>query len=189
MRRKAFNMLFETSSGMDKLMRERSMWRSFFYFTMSVGLFTGVVTNCWLINMSLQIRMAIIAAVILFFGTALTLYSFTLHGIMETLGSSAGDPVGLICLMGYTTLPFLVMTPCALLAGKLGLVGIPLLLVSFILCFIWMMYLLVNVLEEVYLVNWFRALVAVLFSLLMLYVVFIFPFQVLLKLALISLEL
>lgn len=188
MRRKAFDMLFETSSGMDKLMHERSLWRSAFYFTMSIGLFTGVVTNSWLINMSLQIRMAIIASVVLFFGTALTLYSFTLHGIMETLGSSAGDPVGLICLMGYTTLPFLVMTPCALLAGRMGLLGLPLLVISFLCCFAWMLYLLVKVLEEVYIVNWVRAVVAVLFSLLMLYVVFIFPMQVLFRLALISLQ-
>ncbi|MFQ9523698.1 MAG: hypothetical protein ACLR2G_09680 [Phascolarctobacterium faecium] len=39
----------------------------------------------------------------------------------ETLGAMAGDAVGLICLLGYTTLPFLVMTPVALLGTKLGL--------------------------------------------------------------------
>lgn len=48
---------------------------------------------------------------------------FLLHGILETLGAMAGDAVGLICLLGYTTLPFLVMTPVALLGTKLGLPG------------------------------------------------------------------
>ena len=75
-----------------------------------VGFFTGVVTNSWLIEQSLQIRFAIIICTVLITATALSLYGFLIHGIMETFGALAGDPLGLICLLGYTTLPRTIMT-------------------------------------------------------------------------------
>ena len=137
MRRKTFDVLFDPGAGMAALVKQPCIWRSAFYFTLSVGFFTGVATNCWLIEQPLEVRFAIIIAVVLVAATALSLYGFLLHGIMETLGALAGDPVGLICLLGYTTLPFLLLTPGALLAGKLGLNGLPLLGVLFLIGCLW----------------------------------------------------
>lgn len=177
MRRKTFDVLFDPGAGMAALVKQPCIWRSAFYFTLSVGFFTGVATNCWLIEQPLEVRFAIILATVLVAATALSLYGFLLHGIMETLGALAGDPVGLICLLGYTTLPFLLFTPGALLAGKLGLNGLPLLGALFLVGCLWMLYLLVRSLEAVYLVDAFRAGITVLFSLLLLYIVFILPWQ------------
>jgi hypothetical protein len=54
----------------------------------------------------------------------LTCMAFLLHGILETVGATSGNPVSLICLLGYTVLPFLVLTPVAFLSTKLGLTGV-----------------------------------------------------------------
>lgn len=177
MRRKTFDVLFEPGAGLAALVKQPCLWRSACYFTLSVGAFCGVVTNCWLLEQPLTVRMAILIAVVLITATALSLYGFLLHGIMETFGALAGDPVGLICLLGYTTLPFLLLTPGALLAGKLGFGGLPLLGTLAAVGCVWMLYLLVRTLEAVYLVDAFRAAVTVLFSLLLLYIVFVLPWQ------------
>ena len=177
MRRKTFDVLFDTSAGMATLVKQPCLWRSAFYFTLSVGFFTGVTTNCWLLEQEIAVRFAIIIAVVVVAATALALYGFLLHGIMETFGALAGDPVALICLLGYTTLPFLVLTPGALLAGKLGWGGLPLLGGLFLVGCVWMLYLLVRALEAVYLIDYVRAGVTLLFSLLLLYIVVIFPWQ------------
>lgn len=182
MRRKTFDVLFEPGAGMAALVKQPCLWRSAFYFTISVGFFTGVITNSWLLEQPLQVRFAIILATVLIAATALSLYGFLLHGIMETFGALAGDPVGLICLLGYTTLPFLLLTPGALLAGKMGLGGLPLLGGIILAGCLWMLYLLVRTLEAVYLIDCLRAAVALLFSLLLLYIVFVMPWQVLVKL-------
>ena len=118
MRRKTFDVLFETRDGMRLLVQERCMWRSLWYFALSVGLFSGVVTNQLFLDQALSVRFAVIAAAVSIAGVVLSMYGFLLHGILETLGAMAGDAVGLICLLGYTTLPFLVMTPVALLGIK-----------------------------------------------------------------------
>ena len=177
MRRKTFDVLFDTSAGMATLVKQPCLWRSAFYFTLSIGFFTGVTTNCWLLEQELAVRFAIIIAVVVVAATALALYGFLLHGIMETFGALAGDPVALICLLGYTTLPFLVLTPGALLAGKLGFNGLPLLGALFLIGCVWMLYLLVRALEAVYLIDYVRAGVTLLFSLLLLYIVFVLPWQ------------
>lgn len=182
MRRKTFDVLFEPGAGMAALVKQPCLWRSAFYFTISVGFFTGVVTNSWLLEQPLQVRFAIMLTTVLISATALSLYGFLLHGIMETFGALAGDPVGLICLLGYTTLPFLLLTPGALLAGKMGLGGLPLLGGIVLVGFVWMLYLLVRTLEAVYLIDCFRSLVALLFSLLLMYIVFVLPWQILVKL-------
>lgn len=178
MRRKTFDVLFEPGTGMAALVKQPCLWRSAFYFTLSVGFFTGVVTNSWLLEQSLQIRFAIIICTVLIAATALSIYGFLIHGIMETFGALAGDPVGLICLLGYTTLPFLLLTPGALMAAKMGLGGLPLLGAVFLVGCVWMLYLLVRTLEAVYLVDGFRAAVTLLFSLLLLYIVFVLPWQI-----------
>ena len=105
-------------------------------------------------------------------------------GLLVAFGALAGDPVGLICLLGYTTLPFLLLTPGALLAGRMGFNGLPLLGVLFLIGCLWMLYLLVRSLEAVYLVDAFRAGVTVVFSLFLLYIVFVLPWQVCLMLLL-----
>lgn len=124
MRRKTFDVLFETRDGMRLLVQERCMWRSLWYFALSVGLFSGVVTNQLFLDQALSVRFAVIAAAVSIAGVVLSMYGFLLHwdfgNFMEAM---AGDAVGLICLLGYTTLPFLVMTPVALLGTKLGLPG------------------------------------------------------------------
>lgn len=183
MRRKTFDVLFDTKNGMTLLVKHPCLWRSGWYFAMSTGFFTGVVTNSWLLEQPLEVRFAIIIATVVILGTALTLYGFLLHGILETFGTAAGDPKGLICLLGYTTLPFLVLTPVSLLAGKLGITGLLLLAAIFIIGFCWMLYLLMRSLEVVYLLDFKRAAITVLFSLLLLYIVFIFPLQIVFQLA------
>lgn len=96
---------------------------------------------------------------------------FLLHGILETLGAMAGDAVGLICLLGYTTLPFLVMTPVALLGTKLGLPGMLVVVgAACITAKLWMLYLLIRALQVVYLIDFKRSLATVAFSLLLLYI-------------------
>lgn len=179
MRRKTYDLLFDTNAGMAVITRQSSLWRSYFYFTLSVGFFTSVVTNTWLLQMPLEVRFAIILATLVVLGTLLNLYGFLLHGLLETYGAVQGDSKALICLLGYTTLPFLVLTPAALLAGKMGVEGLPLLIGTILVGSCWMLYLLVKSLESIYLINGVRATVTVLFSLLLLYVAFVFPWQVL----------
>ncbi len=178
MRRKTFDVLFDTKAGMTLLVKRPCLWRSGWYFTMSTGFFAGVVTNVWLLEQPLEVRFAIIIASVMILGTALTLYGFLLHGILETFGAVSGDPKGLICLLGYTALPFLLLTPVSLLAGKLGLAGLALLAVLIVIGFCWMLYLLMRSLEVVYLIDFKRSAVTVLFSLLLLYIVFVWPLQI-----------
>ena len=177
MRRKTFDVLFEPAAGLTALVKQPSLWRSGYYFTLSVGLFTGVITNTWLLQQTLQFRFAVIAAVVLVTITTLTLYGFLLHGILETFSEVHGDPVGLICLLGYTTLPFLALTPAALLTTRLGMQGLPWLLLVILAGAIWMLFLLVRSLEVVYILDVWRAGTTVLFSLLLLYIVFVLPWQ------------
>ena len=178
MRRKTFEVLFETRAGMTELVKQPCLWRSGFYYILSVGLFTGVVSNSWLIHEPLEVRFAIVAAMIIVLGAALAMYGFLLHGILETFGALAGDAKGLVCLLGYTTLPFLVLTPCALLAGKLGFEGLVFLAAITLIGCCWMLYLLVRSLEVVYIIDFYRAAATVLFSLLLLYIVIVLPWQV-----------
>lgn len=174
-----FDVLFYPGAGMAELVKKTCLWRSAVYFIMSVGFFSGVGTNSLLSEESLQLRFALIAAVVVICAAALALYGFLLHGIMETLGALAGDSLRLICLLGYTALPFLVLTPCALLAGKMGGVGVILYILLLAAGVLWMMYLLICSLEAVYLVDFTRALVVTLFSILLMYVVFILPWNIL----------
>lgn len=183
MRRKTFDVLFETEDGMRLLAQERCLWRSLWYFTLSVGLFCGVVTNQLFLEQVLSVRFAVVVAVVSIVGVSLAMYGFLLHGILETLGALAGDAVGLICLLGYTTLPFLVLTPVALLGTKLGLPGVLLIIGACIIAKLWMLYLLMRALQIVYLIDFKRSLATVVFSLLLLYIAFVLPVQVLIKLA------
>lgn len=95
MRRKTFDVLFETRDGMRLLVQERCMWRSLWYFALSVGLFSGVVTNQLFLDQTLSVRFAVIAAAVSIAGVVLSMYGFLLHGILETLGAMAGDACGI----------------------------------------------------------------------------------------------
>ena len=184
MRRKTFDVLFETRDGMRLLVQERCMWRSLWYFALSVGLFSGVVTNQLFLDQALSVRFAVIAAAVSIAGVVLSMYGFLLHGILETLGAMAGDAVGLICLLGYTTLPFLVMTPVALLGTKLGLPGMLVVVgAACITAKLWMLYL-----QVVYLIDFKRSLATVAFSLLLLYIAFVLPLQIVFELLMLKIS-
>lgn len=71
MRRKTFDVLFETRDGMRLLVQERCMWRSLWYFALSVGLFSGVVTNQLFLDQALSVRFAVIAAAVSIAGVVL----------------------------------------------------------------------------------------------------------------------
>ena len=115
-------------------------------------------------------------------GTSFNALRFFAARHYGNLRCAGGRPGRLICLLGYTTLPFLLLTPGALLAGRMGFNGLPLLGVLFLIGCLWMLYLLVRSLEAVYLVDAFRAGVTVVFSLFLLYIVFVLPWQVCLML-------
>ena len=161
------------------LVQERCMWRSLWYFALSVGLFSGVVTNQLFLDQALSVRFAVIAASVSIAGVVLSMYGFLLHGILETLGAMAGDAVGLICLLGYTTLPFLVMTPVALLGTKLGLPGMLVVVGACITAKLWMLYLLID---------FKRSLATVAFSLLLLYIAFVLPLQIVFELLMLKIS-
>ena len=94
MRRKTFDVLFSTRDGMEMLVKEKCLWRSLWYFTMSVGLFCGVITNQLFLEQPLSVRFGIIAVVLVITGVCLLMYGFLLHGILCTMGALAGDAVG-----------------------------------------------------------------------------------------------
>ena len=177
MRRKTYDVLFETKTEMNLLGRERSFAHSLLYFALSLGLFGGGVSNHVLIQQPLGVRFAVVLAVIVITGVALCMEAFLLHGICETVGATSGDPAALICLLGYTALPFLVLTPVALLCTKIGLEGMLLFPLVTLVGLCWMLYLLVRALEVVYIIDFTRAVSVVCFSLLLQYVVFLLPLQ------------
>lgn len=182
MRRKTFDVLFSTRDGMELLVKQPCLWRSLWYFTMSIGLFSGVITNQLFLEQPLTVRFGIIAVILVISGVILSMYGFLLHGILCTMGALAGDAVGLICLLGYTTLPFLVLTPVALLATKMSFTGIFVLAAAILAGVLWMLYLLVRSLQSVYLIDFKRSLAMVLFSFLLIYTATILPFQFFFKL-------
>ena len=140
------------------------------------------------LDQTLSVRFAVIAAAVSIAGVVLSMYGFLLHGILETLGAMAGDAVGLICLLGYTTLPFLAMTPVALLGTKLGLPGMLVVVGACITAKLWMLYLLIRSLQVVYLIDFKRSLATVAFSLLLLYIAFVLPLQIVFELLMLKIS-
>ncbi len=174
MRRKTFEVLFEPSVGMTEVAEQACLWRSASYFTMSVGFFGGVVINTYFSQQPLSIRMALILGGVLIAAALLLLYGFIVHGIVETYGQT-GNPVSFLCLLGYTALPFLILTPGALLAARYGLEGLPFLGLCFLCGVLWLLYLLVRSIQVVYIIDFPRAVGAVLLSLVLLYTAFLLP--------------
>lgn len=187
MRRKTFDVLFATHDGMEDLVKEPCLWRSLWYFTLSIGLFSGVITNQIFLAEPLNVRLGIIAVVLVISGVCLSLYGFLLHGILCTMGALAGDAVRLICLLGYTTLPFLIFTPVALMGVKMSFDGILIVIGTIVIAFSWMQYLFVRSIQSVYLIDFKRALATVIFSLMLLYTAMILPFQFLFQLLMLKL--
>lgn len=183
MRQEVFSILFETKTGISQLVEKPCLWRSALYFLLSMALFTGVVTNTWLLKQPIEFRGAMVLSSLVFLTLGLFLYAMLLHGILETFGALAGDAKALVCVLGYTALPFLVLTPVALLAGKLGLSGLPLLIGVTLVGFVWMQYLLIRTLEVVYIISVWQALGVVAFSLLLLAVFVTWPVRIGLNLA------
>jgi hypothetical protein len=187
MRRKTFNVLFETKDEMAILGKEHCMWRSLWYFVLSLGLFCGVVSNYVLSAQTLVVRFAVVAAILIVLALLLAMYGFLLHGILETVGATSGNPVSLICLLGYTVLPFMVLTPVAFLSTKYGFTGILIFGATFAAGMLWMLYLLMRALEAVYIIDFIRAFAVVCFSVLMLGIVFVMPVCLAVKLVLLQL--
>ena len=65
MRRKSFDVLFEPKQGMAELVKKPTMWRSLFYFVISMGAFIGVITNVIFADQSIAVRFAILVGLLL----------------------------------------------------------------------------------------------------------------------------
>ena len=90
MRRKTFDVLFSTRDGMEMLVKEKCLWRSLWYFTMSVGLFCGVITNQLFLEQPLSVRFGIIAVVLVITGVCLLMYGAFKHEIVIYRHSGTG---------------------------------------------------------------------------------------------------
>lgn len=164
MRRKSFDVLFATKTGMGWLAQHPTMWRSLFYFTISVGAFYGVCTNILFSEQELFVRLAILIGVLLAKLIVIIVFGCYLHGLIDACGGGSGNVKGLLCIMGFTSLPFLVLTPLALFAMRMsGAYMLVLPLATFI-GYVWGAYLLVRAVEAVYLLDFARSLVVVLFG-------------------------
>ena len=105
---------------MSLLAQNPTLWRSLFYFVISIGAFTGVCTNIVFAEQELYIRLGILLGTLLFKLLLVVIFGCFLHGLIDACGGGSGNVKGLLCIMGFTTLPFLVLTPLALLAMRLG---------------------------------------------------------------------
>lgn len=176
MRRKSYNVLFETKAGMTEIAQHPALWRSLFYFTISAFSFVGVCTNVVFSQQDLAVRLGILVGLVVVNILLLGIFGLYLHGLIDALGETAGDVRGLLCILGYTALPFLVLTPVALMSVKLGgffLVMLPLVVA---LGTVWGLYLIVRAVEAVYIINFGKALSIVLFALCLFFIVLFFPF-------------
>ncbi len=184
MRRKTFNVLFENKNGMEILCHEHCLWRSCMYFILSLGFYGGVVTNHFFKIQPLGVRLALVGGVLLVAAVALLLYGFLLHGILETVGATSGNPVSLICLLGYTSLPFLLLTPAAYYSTLIGYEGILLFGATLLFGSIWTLYLLIRALQVVYIIDFVRAMSVVFLSIIMMGIAFVLPWYILIRLVL-----
>ncbi|MEA5091685.1 hypothetical protein SDC9_40083 [bioreactor metagenome] len=175
MRRKSFDVLFETKTGMAELALNPTLWRSLFYFTISLGSFIGVCTNVIFSQQTLGIRFAVLVGILVIKAVGMTVFGCFLHGLIDAFGGGAGNVRGLLCILGFTALPFLVLTPAALLGVKLG--GLWLLLLPLVMVFggIWCVYLIIRAVEAVYLINFGRAAAIVVFGFSLWLIIFLVP--------------
>lgn len=80
------------------------------------------------------------------------------------------------------------MTPVALLGTKLGLPGMLVVVGACITAKMWMLYLLIRALQVVYLIDFKRSLATVAFSLLLLYIAFVLPLQIVFELLMLKIS-
>ena len=176
MRRKSFDVLFEPKQGMVELAKKPTMWRSLFYFVISVGAFIGVITNVIFADQSIAVRFAVLVGFLLIKLVALACYGCFFLFLSDICGAPGVDIRSFLCILGFTTLPYLVLTPIALLGVRFG--GIWLLLIPFagFAGLIWWFFLVVRALQVVYLINFLRAAAIVAFSLFLLMIIMFMPF-------------
>ena len=107
MRRKSFDVLFATKTGMAELALNPTMWRSLFYFTISLGAFIGVCTNIAFSQQTLGIRFAILVGIILTKIVGMAIFGCFLHGLIDACGG--GAVICEVCFdMGFTAFTVLV---------------------------------------------------------------------------------
>ena len=89
MRRKSFDVLFETKTGMAELALNPTLWRSLFYFTISLGSFIGVCTNVIFSQQTLGIRFAVLVGILVIKAVGMTVFGCFLHGHIAGIGFAA----------------------------------------------------------------------------------------------------
>lgn len=164
MRRKSFDVLFETKTGMAELALHPALWRSLLYFVISAGAFIGVCTNVLFAQQPLSVRAAILVGLLTVKIVAMLIFGCFLHGFIDACGDTGGNVKGLLCIMGFAALPFLLLTPLALMSVTLG--GLWLLLLPFLVFIgtVWGFYLIVRAVEAVYLIAFSHAFAVALFA-------------------------
>jgi len=187
MRRKSYDVLFETKMGMDWLAQNPTLWRSLFYFVISVGAYVGVCTNVIFSQQEMAVRFAILIAILLVYIIGLVVFGCFLHGLIDACGGGSGNVKGLLCILGYTGLPFLVLTPVALLAVKGGGFAPLLLPISTLVGLIWSLYLVIRAVEAVYIIEFGRSAAVVLFGILLLLLLIFLPVYILVRVVALSL--
>lgn len=181
MRRKSYDILFEPKAGMTEMVTQSSVWRSIFYYVISMGAFVGVVTNVLFREQSLAVRFGLLLGILLIKFLALGVYGCFVHGLIEAIGATSGDIRSLLCILGFTALPFLVLTPVALMGAKLGGLWLLLVFVAFAIAFIWWLFLVIRALQVVYIIDYLTSFIVVCFSFLILTAICGMPLYFLIK--------
>ena len=175
MRRKSFDVLFDTKSGMAWLADHPTMWRSLFYFVISLGAFLGVCTNVFFKEEYIGVRFAILIGMLVSKAIGMVFFACFLHGLIDLCGGGSGNIRGFLCILGFTTLPYLVFTPLALLAVKLGGLGLLSLPITYFAAFLWSLYLMMRAVEAVYLLDFLRSGIVVFFAFLLWFIMLALP--------------
>ncbi|HIU63795.1 MAG TPA: YIP1 family protein [Candidatus Avacidaminococcus intestinavium] len=186
MRRKVFDLLFEPKQRMTELSDVSSLWRSLFYFVLSMGICSGIVTNVLFSGSSLAVRGGILLGFVVFHLVALIVYTCFLHGLSDACGAPGGDIRALLGLLGYAALPYLVVAPIFLLSVKLGGFWLVFIVLAGMGASLWALFLVIRALQAVYLLTFFRACAMVCFSIFLLTVATILPIYLASKMLLIS---
>ncbi len=164
MRRKTYMVLFEPQEAMMEIANHPTLWRSFCYMFIGIGAFLGVAVNYMFPEQYISVRLAMVLGLLVIKIVGLGIFACFLHGLIDAYGDNGGNICGLLSLVGFTTLPFLVFTPFLLLSLRMGgwsLLGIPFTVMA---AYFWMVYLLTRAVEAVYLISYSRAVGIVLFA-------------------------
>ena len=186
MRRKSFDVLFETRAGMAYLAQNPTLWRSLFYYVISVGAFVGVCTNIMFAQQYITVRIAILLAILIKCIIGMCIFGFFLHGLIDACGGGSGNVKGLLCILGFTGLPFLVLTPLSLLAARLGGMGIIVFPVALFIGCLWSLYLIIRAVEAVYLIKLKDSCAIVGFGILLWLIMLLLPIYLTIKVILLS---